>query len=230
MKRKINKKINQRIESEVAISIILGVSLFMGSIIWIQNSRYYISTSDVRDKAMVTQSGSVVFLGDSITAIGNWNKIFGVSYIANAGVSGNTTDNVIARLSSAIKYQPQKLFLMIGINDLFQGKDVAYISKNYEIILNRIQSESPNTVIYLQSVLPVNSDISKLPFVDSQKIVALNQRIKLFADGKKIIFIDLYPYFCGVDNKLYRKYSNDGVHPGASGYIIWRNVIKPYLN
>jgi lysophospholipase L1-like esterase len=175
-------------------------------------------------------SNEVVFLGDSITAIPDWNSLFGVSYIINAGVGGSKTDDVISRVSSVISSKPRKLFLMIGVNDLSYGKDASYVFTNIETIVNKIKSESPDTIIYLQSVLPVNFDISK----DSrpnygQEIIMLNDKLKSFADGNKVIFIDLYPSFCGSDNKMYAKYTADGVHPNSDGYAVWKNLISQYI-
>jgi len=170
-----------------------------------------------------------MFLGDSITAREDWNVLLGVTYVMNAGVSGNTTDDVLARLDPLLTTKPKKIFLMIGINDLLKGKDVPYILANYETILDRIRSASPDTVIYIESVLPINNDISQLGIVDDQKITALNGELKSLADGKSEIFIDLYPSFCGSDHKLYTKYTNDGVHLNANGYAVWENLIVPYV-
>ena len=172
-------------------------------------------------------SSKTVFLGDSITFLEDWNVLFGVSDIANAGISGNTTDDVLARLDSAISARPQKLFLMIGINDLLRGRDVPYVFANYEKIISEIRSKSPDTKIYMQSVLPVDNDISKSRYgtVDAQKILELNDKIKTLADDNKLFFLDLYPSFCGADNKLYPQYSADGLHPNAYGYAAWENLI-----
>lgn len=213
----------------MAIGIIMVAALIVGGLAWLQSHNLYASSAAARDKAQVDPSSSVVFLGDSLTAIENWNALFGVSYIANAGISGNTTYDVIYRLNPAIAYKPKKLFLMIGINDLLRGRDVAGILANYETIISRTKLLSPDTAIYIQSVLPTNNDISKIGFVDSQKIVDLNEKLKLFADGSKVFFVDLYPSFSGSDNKMYKKYTVDGVHLSYFGYMTWKNMISQYV-
>jgi lysophospholipase L1-like esterase len=100
---------------------------------------------------------------------------------------------------------------------------------NYETILKRIKSESPDTIVYIQSILPVNNDILKIETVDEQEIILINEKLKTFADGKKNIFINLYPSFCGADNKLYRKYAGDGLHPSSVGYDVWGDLIIQYV-
>ena len=181
------------------------------------------------DKSDIDAQSQIVFLGDSITARENWNMLFGVSYIANAGFPGDTTDNILTRLNSAISAKPKKLFLMIGINDLLNGRNENYILTNYEKILNEIKIQSPYTLVYVQSVLPINNDILKSKTADNQKIISLNSDLELLAQRKGLIFIDLHPYFYGTDNKIPRKYSWDGLHPNAYGYTVWKDLIVQYI-
>ena len=222
------KRRNKYIESELSIGIILFVSLLMGWLVWISNNNSQASLNMSNNQNLLYPN-SIVFLGDSITALADWNALFGNKNIVGAGISGNTTNDVIARVNSAVSYKPKKLFLMIGINDLFHGEDLNYILENYRKILTVIRTKSPDTIIYVQSVLPINNDISRLPIVDSQKIINLNVQLQSLVDNEKIFFINLYPSFCGSDNKMYQKYAPDGVHPNAAGYLLWKNLITSYV-
>ena len=175
-------------------------------------------------------TSKIVFLGDSITFLEDWNVLLGVSDIANAGVSGNTTDDVLKRLDAVMIHKPKKVFIMIGINDLLRGKDVSTVLVNYEKILQEIRMQSPDTAVYIQSVLPVNNDILKSQAVESQKIIDLNNNLKLLAGKNSMVFINLYPYFCGSDNKLYAGYAKDGLHPNSYGYAVWKKLIVAYTD
>ena len=224
----------KKIEFGIAIGIVVFVTALTTWSLWFgknnpQTGIQRAASLAGRGKLDVNTENKIVFLGDSITAREDWNVLFGVSNIVNAGISGNTTDDVLTRLDAAISSKPKKIFLMIGINDLLRGKDVPYVLANYGIILNKIKAESPDTTIYVQSVLPINNGISTQGTVDSQKIITLNTQLKGLADRGGEFFIDLYPYFCGADNKLYTKYSKDGVHPNAYGYRLWKSLIKQYL-
>lgn len=224
----------KKFEFEVAITIVVAVTLLA---VWSakfgsdnpQTGIQRIASLAGRGGLKASPSGSIVFLGDSITAREDWNILFGVSNIVNAGISGNTTDDVLARLDLVLSAKPKKIFLMIGINDLLRGKDVSNVLANYGTILNKIKAESPDTGLYVQSILPMNNDISKQGIADSQKIISLNDQLKALTGKNGAIFIDLYPYFCGLDNKLYVKYAKDGVHPNAYGYLLWKSLIKQYL-
>jgi len=224
----------RNIGTKVAIGLILIVILILGGSIWFgyrkpQTVWQYTESRLGYGKPDADVAGKIVFLGDSIIGFENWNVLFGISNIANFGASGNTTDDVIARLDSAISAKPQKLFLMIGINDLLNGKDVAHVATNYETILNKIKSESPDTIIYAQSVLPVNNDVLKSETADNQKIIALNDKLKVLANERGIFFVDLYSAFSGADNKMRRGYAWDGLHPNSHGYAVWRDLIVQYI-
>ena len=189
----------------------------------------YIETWTGFDKPDANAASEIVFLGDSIAMRENWNVLFGVSNIANFGVGGDTTDNVLARLDQALSGKPQKLFLIIGINDLLQGKSVEYMVNNYATILEKIKSVSPQTKIYSFSLLPMNTSIWKTQAVDTQKILKANEEIQALTNIGGITFIDLYSKFCGADNIIKRKYSWDGLHPNAHGYAIWKEAIFQYI-
>ena len=224
----------KKVGYEILIGIILSITALTGWSIWYGNNHPQTGWQHLLFLVQINQprpdtESKIVFLGDSITARGDWNALLGVTSVKNAGISGNTTNDVIARLEAAISSKPQKLFLMIGTNDFLQGKDVAYVMGNYGIILDKIKAGSPDTEIYVQSMLPINNDISKIGTIDSRKIIALNEQLRLLARKNKAIFIDLYPFFCGYDNKLYEGYAGDGVHPNYYGYAVWKTLLLPYV-
>lgn len=232
----MNKEINKGIKKWLAVGAMIVSVVSLGRAIWFNYQFSYQKSQtiwqDVLSRVGVYKpdtnaNSEIVFLGDSITFQEDWNVLFGVSNIANAGLSGNTTDDVLTRLPAVISGHPQKLFLMIGINDLRTGKDVAYVFSNYAKIVSQIKTVSPETKIFLESVLPVDNDIAGPNFgiIDAQKIIDLNSRIKSLADGNEIQFIDLYPNFCGPDRKLYVAYAKDGLHLNSHGYAVWKKII-----
>jgi lysophospholipase L1-like esterase len=229
----MKKKTRSNIKFAIAIGIVAMVTGIKVWSLWFgkdnpETGLQYVATLAGSGKTETGATNSVMFLGDSITAREDWNVLFGVSHIINAGISGNTTDDVLGRMDPLLESKPRKIFLMIGINDLLRGKDVPYILENYKKIVNQIKLESPDSEVYIQSVLPINNDITKYGKVDSRKIIALNYQLNLLAEENGKIFINLYPYFCGFDNKLYAKYTSDGVHPNAYGYAAWKDLISPY--
>src|ERR1700757_523012 len=81
-------------------------------------------------------TGKIIFLGNSITEMGNWKKVTGDTTVINRGIGGDITFGVLKRLQDITDRHPSKLFILIGINDI--GKDIpdAVIADNYLKIVN----------------------------------------------------------------------------------------------
>ena len=100
-------------------------------------------------------AGATVFLGDSITEGGQWREMFPTVEVRNRGIGGDTTTGVLERLQQVSSAAPQRVFLMIGTNDLTHGpgsRETSY--QQYRQIVERLQQASPHSEIYLQSLLP----------------------------------------------------------------------------
>ena len=96
----------------------------------------------------------MVFLGDSITRGGQWHELFPGVAVKNRGIGGDVTTGVLSRLDPITRGRPAKVFLMIGTNDLFRGTPGQEVAANVGEIVRRIGRESPDTRVFVQSVLP----------------------------------------------------------------------------
>ena len=96
---------------------------------------------------------NIVFLGDSITEIYPINKIYGDLPIIKSGVSGYKTEDILKRMDSMVyRYNPTKVILLIGTNDI--SKDISEenlnkTQKNIEKIINGINKNRKNSKIYI---------------------------------------------------------------------------------
>jgi predicted alpha-1,2-mannosidase len=171
--------------------------------------------------------GEIIFLGNSITAGGEWSELLQNPKAKNRGIGGDDTDGVLERLKEVTSSQPAKVFVLIGTNDLAYGKSVDHISENHKKIVSRIRSESPETRIYMQSVLPVDDAVHYTR--PNASMSEINKRLKQYCAESGVTYIDIVPVFADENGKLNKKYSNDGLHLNAEGYLQWVNAIKKYL-
>ncbi len=177
--------------------------------------------------------GDIIFLGNSITAEGkDWSSRLGNSIIRNRGIGGDTTDGVLARLGEIIDSNPAAVFLLIGINDLYNNTiekpSVSYIANNIIDIAKKIKSSSSNTKVYIQTLLPISKQKSfKYYDLYNQNIKKINKIIIENQQQGLYTVIDLHSLF--VDNKgqLINDLTYDGLHLNERGYVIWSNFIKP---
>lgn len=99
----------------------------------------------------------IIFLGDSITDECEWAELLKNPQIKNRGISGDTTMGILHRLEDVLKSQPKKIFLMVGINNfIYDERSPEEVLAGYKQIITKIRDKSPNTEIFIQSVLPVN--------------------------------------------------------------------------
>ena len=80
----------------------------------------------------------VAFLGDSIAHEGLWSEYFPDKTVINRGVSGDTVADVINRLPDVAPLRPEKLFVLVGINDLNKGWSVNELVGDYARLFQNI--------------------------------------------------------------------------------------------
>ena len=213
----------------IALNLVLLAMVFLG-VRQSLNVRSLLSKDVVRTNShfqvVDTQTRDIVFVGDSITRAGLWNEMFPEADIANRGVNGNTAQDVFDRLALIGKLKPRKVFLMIGVNDLNTKRRVSHIIQTYEELFDYIAVTLPGSDIYVQSVLPVNSD---WPRVSNDDVRELNQALRRLASEKDYVFIDLNSKFSDSSGALKAEYSNDGLHLLGSGYELWRDEIADFV-
>jgi lysophospholipase L1-like esterase len=134
---------------------------------------------------------------------------------------------VLARLDEVTEGKPEKIFLMIGTNDLARGKTVTEVRDKIAEILDTIKKQSTQTTVYLQSVLPTDEQLA--PTYRNENIDPLNAELKKLAVLKNVTWVDLVPLFKGENGKLKHELSEDGLHLNGKGYYLWYSAIRKYL-
>ncbi len=178
-------------------------------------------------KASPIAHTDIVFLGNSITAHADWAKLLNEPRAKNRGISGDITFGVLDRLDEVIAGKPEKIFVLIGINDISRNIPDSLIMRNHKLIIARIRKGSPNTQIYFHTLLPVNASFKKFMnhYGKDEHILAINKAIRKLA-GNHVTIIDLYPAYLDSENHLKVECTEDGLHPNAAGYQVWIDVLK----
>jgi lysophospholipase L1-like esterase len=193
-------------------------------------SEYILQKRSLFDVLTIT-SNDIVFLGNSITDGCEWNELFNNQNIKNRGISADRTYWMLDRLNPIIKGKPKKLFVQIGTNDLSAGHSPESVVENLTKLINRFQSESPQTELYVQSIFPVNDDFKRYPnhISKSREIIETNELLKQMCNQTDITFIDVYSKLADENGKLNKNYTNDGLHLMGTGYLAWKQILEKYL-
>lgn len=174
----------------------------------------------------------IIFLGNSITNGGEWIELLDNKNIKNRGINADIAQGVYDRLDQIIKGKPAKIFLLIGINDLSQGAPVDSIVSSIGKIIRKIKTESPSTLLYIQSLLPVNDHFAMYARHVSRwaEVPVINKELKVLTKKEKVTYVDLFSHFKEKNsNKMDIQYTNDGLHLMGNGYLKWVEIIRPYI-
>ncbi len=172
--------------------------------------------------------GSVVFVGNSITEQGWWSTLFKSKNVENRGIGGDNTYGILDRLPSILESEPQKLFLMAGINDISLNTPLDTIVFNLRQMVKLTARMAPECKLYVQSVLPINDNRLAYPKVKGANPVIreLNGKIKKMCEEEGVRFLDIASLLSDENGDLKLSLTKDGLHIHPQAYIIWAGYLK----
>jgi lysophospholipase L1-like esterase len=170
----------------------------------------------------VPGSSVTAFIGDSLTEAGRWQEWFSDEEVANYGVGGDTTDDVISRLSQVIEARPGTVVLLIGTNDLAWRRSAEHVVRNIETILVTLRRDLPDSQILVQSVMPRDRESAEI-------VREINRHLWQFAPSVRAQYLDLWPLLALPDGELNPEYSQDRLHLNDTGYEAWLSELRPAL-
>ncbi|MDR2388143.1 MAG: GDSL-type esterase/lipase family protein [Deltaproteobacteria bacterium] len=179
----------------------------------------------------VSPPRTIVMLGDSLTAGGQWQALDQEATIINEGITGDGYAQILARLDQTISAKPDLVFLQVGINDLGHVREISQIIDGHRAIWEKLKSALPNVRIIVCSLTPINERMHKRskPGVN-QLIRNINKLLAAKAAEEELDFIDLYTPLTGPDQGLLKSLTFDGLHLTKAGHQIWLNQLLTYLS
>lgn len=172
----------------------------------------------------------VVFFGNSITRGSCFDRYFPNVSICNLGYSGDNTDGMLFRVKQIKTVNPEKVFVMAGINDLHVQTiwTEQVFSDKYATMVDSIKQAVPTARIFLQSILPVNPFMKAGKTFNWDKIVKCNEIVRKIADQKGCVYVDLYRLYA-VDGIMPKELTRDGVHLYPEAYDRWAEEIRLFI-
>lgn len=227
-----NKKIKAIIWTYRVISFILLGALLVLLKVHVDSKKPTIVKKEILNP-------NVVMLGDSITDGYDLDKFYGSdTLIVNSGIGGNRTHDIVYNIKNRVyAYNPSKIFLLIGVNDiLYDEATPDKVMEQIDEIVVAVKEKLPNTKIYIESIYPVNNEW-KDNYDDRVKdekevnstIIMTNDQIKDYCEKNDIVFINVYPELLDDNGVLNHDYTDDGLHPNENGYKVITKILKKYM-
>ena len=182
----------------------------------------------------ITQNENIVFVGDSIFELFPTDKIFSDLPIVNSGVFGNTTKDILNHLQDRIyKYNPTKVFIQIGTNDIEWEDSEALneeVSGNIIKIAEGVRKNRSKSEIYIISIYPVNNNLQGANDRHISEIKSINSKLKKYcSETEGVEYIDAYTQLIGDDGMFDTAYTDDGLHPNGLGYAKLTEILMKYI-
>ena len=191
--------------------------------------KYYVRRATHFDDLPVYRH-DIIMLGNSLTDGAEWNELLRNPRVKNRGIIGDIVQGLYERMEPILKGKPRKIFILSGVNDVSHGVDGDSIARAMEKLIVLIKKRSPRTKIYLQSMLPFNTDVQMWKLLKGREQVVIdgNRAMEKMAKRQGVTWINLYPLFVDKNGKLREDLTNDGLHLLGPGYLIWRDAIIKY--
>lgn len=212
-----------------AFSLVVTMMSFAGEP-YKYNELYY-QRASLFDKLPVHRD-DIVFVGNSLTQICEWDELFDNPRIKNRGIIGDVVQGIRDRIDCVVSGHPKKIFLLCGTNDVSHDLSADSIATAIGSLVDYIRSSSPDSKLYVQSLLPVNDTFGRYKAMNGKNPVIneINRKVASMADEKGFTWIDAHSIFVDADGNLDRRYTNDGLHVMGDGYLHWRDLLLPYVN
>lgn len=137
--------------------------------------------------------------------------------VINKGISGNTSEDVLRRISEIVEIKPDIVILAIGSNDGLRGVSPTVTKQNITQIIKILQDNGIEILFCGMRILP------QYGFEHSAQFKAL---YKDLAKEYELVFM---PYFLE-DVALNSKFNiDDEIHPNRQGYEKIVDNLYPYL-
>lgn len=180
----------------------------------------------------------VVFLGDSITENWQfagqpvWSQYFAPLDALNAGIGGDTTQNVLWRIEHGELngLSPKVVVLMVGVNNVVEGDTAPEIAAGVAADVEALRQQWPNTKIMVLSVLPAVIATTP-PWNLMPTGLAVDNLLSGIGDGQHVFYVNLWPEFTNPDGSFNPAlHDSSGLHLNQAGYAVMAQAIAPTVN
>lgn len=187
-------------------------------------------------KTDISKNENFVFLGDSITDWYPIEELYEDMPIVNSGKAGYKTQDILEEMDELVyQYNPTKVVILIGTNDLNNDVPEDKMLENIKKIIKDIKKNRKKAKLYVQSIYPINnSDNDKINkdtvgVRTNETIQRVNKQIKKICKQQNVTYIDMYSELVDNEGNLMLKYTKDGLHISELGYLKITRILLSYL-
>jgi lysophospholipase L1-like esterase len=186
-----------------------------------------IAAFEQRDQEKPPPKNAILFAGSSSIRLWDLTKSFPGMETINRGFGGSQLADVVHFAPRIVlPYQPRRIVLYAGDNDIAVGKTPEQVHADFQAFDRAVHEKLPKIRIVYISIKP---SLRRWHLID--KIRKANALIE--AECKKsdrLVYLDVVAPMLGKDGKPRPElFADDGLHLNAKGYALWAELLKPHL-
>ncbi|MEG1971741.1 MAG: GDSL-type esterase/lipase family protein [Oscillospiraceae bacterium] len=200
------------------------------------------SGKNMEDRAKNEYFDDAAFVGDSITTgIEIYDIMTNADVFAETGLGlYNILDRACIKFGeekvtipqALMRTKPKKIYIMLGGNSLGGNATGGYDAsalEAYKKFVETLASQNPQSIIYIQSVLPVNEAKFKEKYkkeLTNKNIDAFNVDLKAMSEKNGYHYLDVASVFKNEKGEMPAEYTPDGIHIRSEQYNMWFDFLK----
>ena len=208
--------------------------LLISFLAWAQNSpgpqRFEdtVIEYEEHDKENGFPDGAVLFVGSS--SVRMWKSIdedLPQVTAVNRGFGGSQFSDLLYYLDRLVTcYQPSKIFIYEGDNDISSGKKTKEILSDAKQVRQGIAASLPGIPVYFISAKP-----SVARWKLRKKYQQLNSKLAIYASKTPNTgFVNVWDPALDENGEVLKDiFLEDNLHMNEKGYAIWKKAIEPFL-
>lgn len=187
-----------------------------------------IAAFEAADRTNPPPANAILFIGSS--SIRLWKTLaqdYPRHHVLNRGFGGSQiADSVHFAERIVFPYQPRKIIMYAGGNDINAGKSPEQVAADFKAFVQKVHQRLPQTRIAYLSIAP-----NPARWAQIERVREANRLIKEFTQkDPRLEFIDVFTHMLGPDGlPLPDIFVDDRLHMNAKGYALWKRIVEPYL-
>lgn len=181
------------------------------------------------DAATPPPRDAYVFTGSS--SVRMWQGLaadFPGKPVLNRGFGGSQVRDAVHYADQvAVRYQPRKILIYSGDNDINAGRSPQQVLQDFRAFVARVRRDLPDTPIAFLAIKPSPSRADQLARQQQANALVKAEAATLH----KVQFIDVATPMLGADGQPRPElFLEDRLHMKPEGYVLWRGIVAPYLD
>ena len=179
------------------------------------------------------RQADIVMFGNSLTHGASWSDLLGRSNVAQMGITSDIVRGYLNRTNFVLRYRPKIVFIMGGVNDIYNWTPVEEIFSVYIRIIEQFKAKNIIPVIQSTTYSAKNyaKDWGGTPETNAgrnREVDKLNKMLSDYAKKNSIDYIDIISQLSR-NGYLKDEVTWDGIHFKADAYKVWAREVEKVL-